>query len=575
MYILITMEIIRINKLNYVLGDYVLNNASLYCKGCRSSRDIIKKKEIEEKFFIYARQEDGEWKKTDGLSAKFDKVLLRKIFIDANIPELNELVDDDTHNINVIEKAPEIINLEDNEKFHDDNGNIIEIETCGTREYDKIYFKVKDVSAGFEMNELHRTIIDKDSKYVIDIDYKFFTRSVGISSSSKTSKKITIVKELFLTYEGILRVLFVSRNNKTTKFIDWVTKTLFTAQMGTKQQKEELTSTILGVTPKAIREVFNKSAKSTPCVYLFTLGLVKDLRESMNIDIKYKDDDIVGKYGFSKELDRRNNEHEKKYGAIKGCDLRLKLYTLIDPQYISEGESDIRNCIDAFNLKLIYEKEDELIIITKKIMPHIENVYKMIGDKYSGHTQDLKNQLKEWIDKNEKQELIHKNEKQELIHINEKQKLMTQLEIQAKQLEIVTLKSEHETLQQRYKCDLSKKQDIKNVKNVNIEYDVENDTHITIDKKIANDNEKNNDKDANDVYKEFANKHIINNDNGHILWADLKSKFLKWHHENKDTQVPLILATKLYFEKYIFKENEKTIKMNKKSYRGWRRWSFC
>ena len=53
-----------------------------------------------------------------------------------------------------VEKAPPIIVLNDSEKFCDDCGNIVEIETRGIREHDKIYFKVKDVSEQFEIKNL-------------------------------------------------------------------------------------------------------------------------------------------------------------------------------------------------------------------------------------------------------------------------------------------------------------------------------------------------------------------------------------------------------------------------------------
>ena len=64
--------------------------------------------------------------------------------------------------------------LKDEEKFTDCDGNIIEIETRGQRNYKKIYFKVKDVSAGFEMPRLQDAILNKDRGYQENIDYKYF-----------------------------------------------------------------------------------------------------------------------------------------------------------------------------------------------------------------------------------------------------------------------------------------------------------------------------------------------------------------------------------------------------------------
>ena len=54
----------------------------------------------------------------------------------------------------VIENAPPILELSDEEKFHDVDGNIIEIETRGKKERNEIYFKVKDVMTLFVKKHL-------------------------------------------------------------------------------------------------------------------------------------------------------------------------------------------------------------------------------------------------------------------------------------------------------------------------------------------------------------------------------------------------------------------------------------
>ena len=38
--------------------------------------------------------------------------------------------------------------LDDEEKFHDNEGRVVEIETRGEREHDKVYFLAKDVATG-------------------------------------------------------------------------------------------------------------------------------------------------------------------------------------------------------------------------------------------------------------------------------------------------------------------------------------------------------------------------------------------------------------------------------------------
>ena len=197
------MICINYNNENYIEGGHILLNAPIYSKGCRSSRDLIKKKIIESIKYIYARLKENIWIITDGKSVKFDKVFFKKSFINT-IPELKtkKESDDIITDQKGIETAPNIIKLDDIEKFKDENNNIIEIETRGERSINKIYFKVKDVMEGFKMECLNKTIIDKYTKYIEGIHYKYF-------NCQKVNK---IKKELFLTYEGFQHVIFLSKN---------------------------------------------------------------------------------------------------------------------------------------------------------------------------------------------------------------------------------------------------------------------------------------------------------------------------------------------------------------------------
>ena len=113
------------------------------------------------------------------------------------LPEINEekiIIDD-----NKIELAPNIIHLDDTEKFRDDKGE---------RKVDGIYFKVKDIMTGFKMDNLLTTIIDKRKDgYFEEIHYKYFNCNKIVKAQNKTIK---IKKELFLTYEGLLRDIIIN-----------------------------------------------------------------------------------------------------------------------------------------------------------------------------------------------------------------------------------------------------------------------------------------------------------------------------------------------------------------------------
>lgn len=212
------MNIQTINGVEYINADYILKNAPIFSKGARSSRDLMKKKNLNKgDDYIFMRLKDkkqslNEYIVSSGVSIRLDKVFVKKILLDT-IPELNKqkgITDDG------IEEAPEIIELKDSEKFFDDKGNVLEIETRGERNEDNIYFKVKDVEKAFGIKRLDKKLITENTNYKLNSDYKYF-----VCENNK--------KRLFLTYRGILNIIFSYRPthlNKENNIINIITKNI-------------------------------------------------------------------------------------------------------------------------------------------------------------------------------------------------------------------------------------------------------------------------------------------------------------------------------------------------------------
>ncbi len=428
---------IIINDKQYIIGDYIFNNAPIYSKGCRSSRDIISKKQIEAKNYIYARYKDDKWIISDGKSFKFDKIFFIKSFVD-KIPELksNDIADE-----NGVSKAPSIIQLKDDEKFTDNDGNIIEIETRGERAVDKIYFKVKDVADGFEMPNLDKNIKDTKSAFIYNKHYIIFNCNEFRISEKKTSKKITSSQQLFLTYNGILRVLFGSHNNKADIFIKWATEKLFIIQMGTNEQKLKLRDS-LGVLPEAVKEVCKKSTSPISCIYLFSLGTVASLRKTFNISENINNNDIVVKYGRTEDLERRTTEHNNDYGKLENVVLRLMMYSFVDSSYASDAETDIANFYSYSKYKYEIEGRNEIAIIPKDKLDIVKKEYEKIRKIYAGSLKELLNEIERLKQENELSKLQHQIElnKQQL----EMNKLEHSLELQKEKYENEILKRDFE-----------------------------------------------------------------------------------------------------------------------------------
>ena len=218
------MDTQTINGIEYINADYIMKNASIFCKGARSSRDLMKKKKmIKDTDFIFMRMKDNKYIVSSGVSIRLDKVFVKKTLVET-IPELNNkkgITDDG------IMEAPEIIELKDSEKFFDNKGNVLEIETRGERDVNNIYFKVKDVEKAFGIKRLNDTINEKTTNYSNDIDYKYF-----ICEDSK--------KHLFITYKGILKLIFSNRGTyleKENNIINIITKNINLNWIKNKQTK--------------------------------------------------------------------------------------------------------------------------------------------------------------------------------------------------------------------------------------------------------------------------------------------------------------------------------------------------
>ena len=376
------MTVIIINKDEYISSDVLFEKAPVYCKLSRSGRDLIRKKKITD--YIFAKLVNNKWCVSDGKSYKCDKIFIKKSFYDT-IPEVKQdkvIVDE-----NNIQLAPDIIYLDDSEKFKDENGVCVEIETRGARKADEIYFKVKDVSIGFKLERLEEIISNKQKHgYSENIHYKYFNCKKPIRDVNNKNKNI-IKKELYLTYEGILRVLFASHSPNVKPFIKWATETLFIVQMGKPEQKQTLSASLLGLNTQTIKDVFNSGSNKTPTVYLFNIGSANQLLKT-NI---YKDDDILCKYGCTDDISRRTSEHERNFKKQYNVDITLLLYSIIDPQYIFDAETNIRQYFKSN--KISSDDKSELIVINNKNITQIKQHYKMIQNSYIGRYEEINNKI--------------------------------------------------------------------------------------------------------------------------------------------------------------------------------------
>jgi len=432
------METLIINRRKYYPVNDLMKIYPTLFKGCRTSREFVSKNDIPANKYIFAREVKGNWEKSSDISTLHDKVFIRKIYFNAEY-----LRDHKEEDAKQYDPLPPIIKLEDHEKFFDDKGNIIDIEVVGERDQNKCYFKVRDIAKGFKHNELNKTIKRKDHNgYVEDIHYIFFILPLEKKSSKQR-------KELYFTYIGFLRFIFASRKKISDIFSFWATRNLFALHMGTQEQKAELVANTLGVSSQAVKNVFHKTVNLISCIYLFSIGKVKDLRKELGLDAKFNDNDFVYKWGRTNDLGGRTNDHEQTYGKLNKACIELILYCMIDKQYISEAETKIKHFFGTTDMVVDHPKYQELVVIPKNKMKIIKDMYDSTASKYMISNIELTNHIER---KNHDLRLIKEKHKNELLqkdleigslkNIAEKELFTKNLEIESlkKDLEIANLK---------------------------------------------------------------------------------------------------------------------------------------
>lgn len=312
--------------------------------------------------------------------------------------EKEEVFEEENGHQQEVENAPPVLYLDDAEKFHDADGNVIEIETRGERDRKKIYFKVKDVSVGFGMPSLSKNIlrhkyVDVENGYEYGLHYKAFKRV----PSGETNKQ---EMALYLTYKGLLRVLFVSRNRNVDKFQDWAEEKLFTIQMGTRDQKVKLGAEVLNTSPRTLKAIFDKHAATFPSIYLMSLGKVRELRETFEIPANKPDESTVYKFGFTEDLSRRVIELEAEYSKLPGVTMTMGTFHIIDTKYTSEAENEVREMCAAFEVRVKKTTQgfNELIVLDDKQFANMKKMYRRIGDDFAGATLGLQKKIAELKD---------------------------------------------------------------------------------------------------------------------------------------------------------------------------------
>lgn len=289
---------------------------------------------------------------------------------------------------NLIELAPQFF-----------DGKELQIETRGERTMKGVVFKALDVQKAFGTDRIYNKITEETGAFEYDVHYKFFllpyqslVRETHFELSDRTPKT------LYLTYLGLTKYLFCSQSVKADAFQEWAAEKLFVHQLGDQSQKDAVASELIGVHTKVIHSVFRCSPCDIPCVYMFRIGSVKDLRayssrtnNPIALD-KYEETDTIYKIGCTDNLKRRTKELQKQYGGMSDSfDLEQKVY--VDKVYVHQAETKLKHFLAAVDLFVPDETRTELVMIPKDKMKFVVEEYQNIHKLFRCGNTDLMNQL--------------------------------------------------------------------------------------------------------------------------------------------------------------------------------------
>ena len=119
--------------------------------------------------YLFAYQKKDKWLLTIRENKK-SKFFISEEWVLNNVTKM--MPNYSENDIQLYQELPSLLKLNNDEKFKDKNGKILEIEVRGERDCKLCYFKVKDVSVAFDMPYIDKTITNDSGAVKIFRDNK-------------------------------------------------------------------------------------------------------------------------------------------------------------------------------------------------------------------------------------------------------------------------------------------------------------------------------------------------------------------------------------------------------------------
>ena len=355
----------------YILKELIEYDRAFFVGCIKNPRKAIVNKNIPSDQYWYASysKRTNIWSLSHAGVPKAN-VLISEKWVHENVPKY-------TGNFDVYKykPLPQLLLLTEDEKIRDFEGNIYEVQVRGEKTKEAIRFKCSDILELFKMkNDNIRHSLDKT-------DYEVFANSCENTINKKGKQVVT-----FLTYNGLLKTIFSSRSNVAYRFKDWVT------HFGTLIENIDAACDIIGINAQLVRNVLTTCISTMPCVYLFNVGKISELRKHYE-ELKPYKKGFLFKWGRTNNLKRRTGEHIKNYGNLISSTLQLKYFSPVDNMYEVDAENEIRQYFHSNAIS--FKNHKELIILDRREIADARKFYEEVYEKFSSEVDKLLGRNKE------------------------------------------------------------------------------------------------------------------------------------------------------------------------------------
>ena len=221
------------------------------------------------------------------------------------------------------------------------------------------------------MENLKTTLLTPGSGFTRSVDYNAFACTEVCNPYPMTTSTASAKKYLFLTYTDLMRVLFVTRNKKTTNFQKWAMEILFVAQMGSPIERSIVAQSI------------QHSSFSFSGLYLIKIASVASVRHKLSLTDGISDDAFVYKFGRAEKINGRYIQHTRDPVYVElGQTLEIVHACFVPEQFLVEAEQTSRSKV-CQPYGHVHSGKKELLILNDKQLKQVVKVYEEIKANYS------------------------------------------------------------------------------------------------------------------------------------------------------------------------------------------------